>query len=140
MTISPSDADRREEVEVLRSKAYLLFYARNSQKRARIDSVDLPSRRKRPRPSLVTVDSAPLLEAKFRLMAAFERRFKRVVVKHGAAGLRRKAVKQLGARGRALKAKSEANQLRRRQSHAARRGRPVEGRPRRSICAWPRMC
>ena len=53
-----------------------LFYARNSQKRSRLDSVDLPSRRKRPRPSLVTVDSAPLLEAKFRLLAAFERRFK----------------------------------------------------------------
>ena len=100
---------------MLRAKAYLLFYARNSQKRARIDSVDLPSRRKRPRPSLVTVDSAPLLEAKFRLMAAFERRFKRVVVKHGAAGLKRRVVKPLGARGKALKAKSEANQLRRRQ-------------------------
>ena len=63
----------------------------------------------------MTVDAAPLLEAKFRLLAAFERRFKRVVVKHGAAGLRRKAVKQLGARGRALKARAEANQLRRRQ-------------------------
>ena len=86
---------------MLRSKAYLLFYARNSQKRARIDSVDLPSRRKRPKPSLVTVDSAPLLEAKFRLMAAFERRFKRVVVKHGAAGLKRRVVKPLGARGAA---------------------------------------
>ena len=112
-----------KESEVLRSKAYLLFYARNSQKRARIDSVDLPSRRKRPRPSLVTVDSAPLLEAKFRLMAAFERRFKRVVVKHGAAGLRRKAVKRMGARGKALKAKSEANQLRRRQRVEALRPR-----------------
>ena len=64
----------------------------------------------------MTVDAAPLLEAKFRLMAAFERRFKRVVVKHGAAGLRRRRQKIMGARGKALKAKSEANQLRRRRS------------------------
>jgi len=56
-------------------------------------------------------------------MAAFERRFKRVVVKHGAEGLRRKAVKRMGARGKALKAKSEANQLRRRQRVEALRPR-----------------
>ena len=50
------------------------------------------------------------------------------MVKHGAAGLRRKAVKQLGARGKALKAKSEANQLRRRQRATRSSGRRREAK------------
>ena len=113
-----------KEADVLKAKAYLLFYAMRPPTQRTL-SMDLPSRRKRPAPAIVRCDPSRLQVAKFRSLQAFEERFKRIVTLHGAQGLRKAEIsgfvgeiKPRGPRGSALKAKSEANLARRRDTSA----------------------